>query len=65
MEKYFVHDTEVAETEAAGTWFSYAANNDLEISKAIDIWEDAATPEGEGSRATISKAGIRIEFLRN
>ncbi|HLX00636.1 MAG TPA: hypothetical protein VKS80_00810 [Trinickia sp.] len=62
MSKYFLEGREVPETDAASAWFTHAAGNGIEISRAIDIWEDAATIEGDKSRLAVGEAGIRIEF---
>jgi hypothetical protein len=58
--RYFVDEQEIPEPQAANHWFSYAQEHDIDIARAISLWEDAATPEGEKSRGTISAAGIRI-----
>jgi hypothetical protein len=58
--RYFVDEQETPEPEAANRWFSYAEEHDIDIGRAISLWEDAATPEGEKSRGTISASGIRI-----
>ena len=62
MSKYFLEGREVPETDAASAWFTHAASSGIEISRAIDIWEDAATIEGNQSRLAVGEAGIRIEF---
>ncbi|QCP49378.1 hypothetical protein FAZ95_09465 [Trinickia violacea] len=62
MSKYFLEGREVPETDAASAWFAHAASSGIEISRAIDIWEDAATLEGDNSRLAVGEAGIRIEF---
>jgi hypothetical protein len=49
------------EPDAANTWFAYAESHGIDIPKAISIWEDAATKEGEESRRVVSAAGITIE----
>ena len=61
MDKYFLNDTEVSERDAASAWFSHVEDQGIDISKAISIWEDAATEEGSESRRAVAKAGIRIE----
>jgi hypothetical protein len=61
MGKYFMRGAEVPEPRAAECWFSYAETHDIEISRAISIWEDAATAEGDASRRTVGDAGIRID----
>lgn len=62
MSKYFLDGREVPETDAATAWFAHASSQGIEISQAIDIWEDAATLEGDASRRTVSEAGIRIDL---
>ncbi|TKC90090.1 hypothetical protein FAZ69_08020 [Trinickia terrae] len=64
MGKYFLAGREVAETDAATTWFEHAASKGIDISRAICIWEDAATIDGGQSRLAVGEAGIRIEFAR-
>jgi hypothetical protein len=61
MGKYFMRGTEVPEPRAAECWFSYAEKHEIEISKAISIWEDAATAEGDTSRRAVGDAGIHID----
>ncbi len=61
MGKYFLEGREVAETDAAAAWFTHAASCGIEVSRAIDLWEDAATAEGDASRRAVGEAGIRIE----
>ena len=58
--RYFDTDQEIPESQAASRWFRYAGENDIEISRAISLWEDAATPEGESSREKIAGCGVRI-----
>jgi hypothetical protein len=62
MGKYFVHNNELPEPDAANTWFAYAGRHGIDISKAISIWEDAATETGVESRQAVSAAGIRVEM---
>jgi hypothetical protein len=59
--RYFVDEQETPEPQAASRWFRYAQEQEIDIGRAISLWEDAATPEGEKSRGTIQAAGIRIE----
>ncbi|WP_027797197.1 hypothetical protein [Paraburkholderia acidipaludis] len=59
--RYFVNEEEIPEPQAANRWFDYAREHDIDIARAISLWEDAASLEGEQSRATIEAAGIRIE----
>jgi hypothetical protein len=61
MGKYFLQNHELPEPDAANTWFAYAECHGIDIPKAISIWEDAATKEGEESRRVVSAAGITIE----
>jgi hypothetical protein len=61
MGKYFLRDTEVAEADAACAWFSYAGDHDIDVSKAISLWEDASTESGSDSRRVVGGANIRIE----
>ncbi|PCE26804.1 hypothetical protein BWP39_08415 [Paraburkholderia acidicola] len=61
MGTYFVKDHAVPEPQAATLWFTYAGNHGIEISRAINIWEDAATDAGTESRDIVERAGIRIE----
>jgi len=58
--RYFVDEQEVPEPQAANRWFGYVQEHDIDIARAISLWEDAATPGGEQSRSTIAAAGIRI-----
>ncbi|CAM2172950.1 Sel1 repeat family protein [Paraburkholderia sacchari] len=58
--QYFEENREISEQQAASRWFTYTQDNGIEISRAISLWEDAATPEGERSRETIASSGIRI-----
>lgn len=62
MIRYFLRDIEVIAPVAASAWFSYAEDDGIDISKAISIWEDAATNEGANSRDAVGLAGIRVEF---
>jgi hypothetical protein len=62
MGKYFLRDREITEPNAATTWFAYAGNHGIDISRAISIWEDAATEEGAASRRLVEQAGIRIDL---
>ncbi len=59
--RYFVNEQEIPEPQAANRWFRYAQEHGIDIARAISLWEDAATLEGEQSRGTIQAAGIRIE----
>ncbi|WP_345814291.1 hypothetical protein AAGS40_06025 [Paraburkholderia sp. PREW-6R] len=61
MGKYFVEQQEFPEPDAANTWFAYAEKHGIDISRAISIWEDAATENGEASRREVGAAGITIE----
>ncbi|MBV8628235.1 MAG: hypothetical protein JO371_10275 [Paraburkholderia sp.] len=61
MGRYFVENREVAETDAANTWFAYAESHGIDIAKAISIWEDAATEGGSDSRRIVSSAGIQVD----
>ncbi|QGZ61656.1 hypothetical protein [Paraburkholderia acidisoli] len=58
--RYYVADKEITEQQAASRWFRYAQEHDVDVSRAISVWEDAATLEGERSRETVAAAGIRI-----
>jgi hypothetical protein len=58
--RYFIDEHEIPEPQAANNWFSYAEEHDIDIGRAISLWEDAATPEGGQSRSAIAAAGIRI-----
>lgn len=58
--RYFIDEQETSEQQAANRWFSYAEEHDVDIGRAISLWEDAPTPEGEKSRSAIAAAGIRI-----
>jgi hypothetical protein len=57
---YFIDERETPEPQAANRWFRYAEEHDIDVARAISLWEDAATPEGETSRVTVAAAGIRI-----
>lgn len=59
--RYFVDEKEIPEPQAANRWFRYAEEHDIDVARAISLWEDAATPEGGKSRDTVAAAGIRIE----
>ena len=61
MGKYFLEQAEIAEPDAANTWFAYVGNHGIEIPKAISIWEDAATESGAESRRVVASAGITID----
>jgi hypothetical protein len=61
MGKYFLHNRELPEQEAANRWFAFAEENGIDIPRAISIWEDAATEEGEQARRLVSAAGITLE----
>ncbi|MCX4164523.1 MULTISPECIES: hypothetical protein [Paraburkholderia] len=61
MGTYFVKNHAVPEPQAATQWFTYAGDHGIEISRAINIWEDAATDEGAKSRDIVERAGIHIE----
>lgn len=61
MGKYFLQSHELPEPDAANAWFAYAESHGIDISKAISIWEDAATESGTESRRLVSAAGIRVE----
>jgi hypothetical protein len=58
--RYFLDEHEIPEPQAANSWFSYAEEHDVDIGRAISLWEDAATPEGAQSRSAIAASGIRI-----
>lgn len=58
--QYFEENREIPEPQAATRWFTYAQENGIDVSRAISLWEDAATPEGGQSRETIASSGIRI-----
>jgi hypothetical protein len=62
MSQYIMAGREIPETDAAAAWFAYAANKGIDISRAIDLWEEAATIESEQSRLAVGEAGIRIEL---
>jgi hypothetical protein len=59
--RYFLNDKEISEPQAANHWFRYAQEHDIDVSRAISLWEDAAMFEGERSRETVAASGIRIE----
>jgi hypothetical protein len=61
MGKYFLHNHELPEPDAANVWFEYAESHGIDIPKAISIWEDAATESGTESRGHVRAAGITIE----
>jgi hypothetical protein len=61
MGKYFLKNQELPEPDAANKWFAYAESHDIDIPKAISIWEDAATESGTESRRLVGAAGITIE----
>jgi hypothetical protein len=61
MGKYFLQNRELPEPDAANTWFAYAEAHGIDIPKAINIWEDAATESGTESRQKVGAAGITIE----
>ncbi|WP_233801013.1 hypothetical protein [Paraburkholderia sp. HP33-1] len=61
MGKYFLQNHELSEPDAANHWFAYAESHDIDIPKAISIWEDAATEEGVEARRIVSAAGITVE----
>ena len=63
MGKYFLQNHELPEPDAANRWFEYAESHGIDIPKAISIWEDAATEEGEEARRLLSAAGITVEAL--
>ncbi|POR49401.1 hypothetical protein B0G62_11168 [Paraburkholderia eburnea] len=63
--RYFDADQEIPEAQAASRWFRYAGENDIDISRAISLWEDAATPEGESSREAIAGCGVRVVLPKN
>ncbi|PXW27272.1 hypothetical protein [Paraburkholderia caballeronis] len=58
--RYFIDDREIAEPHAAKQWFHYADEHEIDVARAISLWEDAATPDGHASRDEILRAGIRI-----
>lgn len=58
--RYFLDEHEIPEPQAANCWFSYAEKHDVDIGRAISLWEDAATPDGATSRSAIAAAGIRV-----
>lgn len=60
MDQYFLDDRPIPEPEASTAWFRYAERNGIELPRAISLWEDASTPEGEASRQAVAKAGIRV-----
>lgn len=60
MDQYFLHDRSVPEPEASTAWFDYAERHGIDVPRAISLWEDAATPDGETSRQAVAQAGIRI-----
>lgn len=65
MDQYFLDDRPIAEAEASTAWFDYAERNGIEVPRAISLWEDASTPEGEASRQAVAKAGIRVVVDRD
>jgi hypothetical protein len=60
MDQYFIDNRSIPEPEASTVWFDYAERNGIEVPRAISLWEDASTPEGEASRQAVAKAGIRV-----
>jgi hypothetical protein len=60
MDQYFLHDRSVPEPEASIAWFRYAERHGIDMPRAISLWEDAATPDGETSRQAVAQAGIRV-----
>ena len=60
MDQYFLHDRSISEAEASTAWFDYAERHGIELPRAISLWEDASTPEGEAGRQAVAKAGIRV-----
>jgi hypothetical protein len=62
MGKYFLNGREVPEPTAATHWFKHAGSQGVEVSEAINIWEDAATEQGVASRLKVAGAGIEIKF---
>ena len=62
MGKYLLREREIAEPDAANAWFAYAESHGVDIPRAINIWQDAATEEGVESRRLVGQAGIRIEL---
>jgi hypothetical protein len=65
MGKYFLRDRAVAEPDAANAWFAYAGSHGIDISRAISLWEDAASEEGAASRRLVEQAGIRIDVTES
>lgn len=63
MGKYFFQDREVGEPDAANRWFAYAKDHEIDISRAISIWEDALSRDGEESRRALGDAGIRVNLV--
>ncbi|WP_429449766.1 hypothetical protein [Paraburkholderia sp. WC7.3g] len=61
MGKYFLQNHELPEPDATNHWFEYAESHGIDISKAISIWEDAATEEGAEARRLVSAAGIKVK----
>ena len=64
MDQYFLDGRPISEADASTAWFDYAERNGIDVPRAISLWEDAATPEGEASRRAVSQAGIRVEVDR-
>lgn len=64
MERYFLNDREVPETDAAAAWFDHAERQGIDIARAISLWEDASEAEGDDSRRAVAQAGIRVEVDR-
>jgi len=58
--RYFAGEHEISEQQAASRWFRYAQEHDIDVARAISLWEDAATVQGERSREAVAAAGIRI-----
>ncbi|CAG9254534.1 hypothetical protein [Paraburkholderia unamae] len=58
--RYFTGNEEIPEPRAASQWFRYAQEHDIDIARAISLWEDAATLNGDSSREAVAAAGIRI-----
>ncbi|WP_321815799.1 MULTISPECIES: hypothetical protein [unclassified Paraburkholderia] len=58
--RYYEAEREIPEPQAANRWFRYAQEHDIDVARAISLWEDAATLEGERSREAVAGCGIRI-----
>lgn len=65
MDQYFLDDRPVAEAQASTAWFEYAERNGIDLPRAISLWEDASTPEGEASRQVVDRRGSALSSIRD